>query len=236
MAPVQLNHAVAAHALRQVLVRRAHDDLLHARIGGRHRRRRGQRIVRLELHHRPHRHAERGERLLERLELGVERRVHALAGLVAGPEVVAERLDDVVGGHAHDASRRPRACRARRRPRRAPRGAPAARSGRRPPPARGSSGTARRCRRPGGRSPPERYARSSPGAVESPCREKEDPHEDPHRCGLGRHAPRRRKALAELVTGLDELGFDSLWLSEVLTGPVLDPVVGLAWAARATHG
>jgi probable F420-dependent oxidoreductase len=39
------------------------------------------------------------------------------------------------------------------------------------------------------------------------------------------------EALAELVTGLDELGFDSLWLSEVLTGPVLDPVVGLAWAA-----
>ena len=40
--------------------------------------------------------------------------------------------------------------------------------------------------------------------------------------------------LAELVTGLDQLGFDSLWLSEVLTGPVLDPVVGLAWAA-ASH-
>jgi probable F420-dependent oxidoreductase len=37
--------------------------------------------------------------------------------------------------------------------------------------------------------------------------------------------------LAELVTGLDELGFDSLWLSEVLTTPVLDPTVGLAWAA-----
>ena len=35
-------------------------------------------------------------------------------------------------------------------------------------------------------------------------------------------------ALAELVTGLDELGFDSLWLSEVLTGPVLDPIVGLS--------
>ena len=40
-------------------------------------------------------------------------------------------------------------------------------------------------------------------------------------------------ALAELVTGLDELGFDSLWLSEVLTGPVLDPLVGLSWAAGA---
>jgi probable F420-dependent oxidoreductase len=41
------------------------------------------------------------------------------------------------------------------------------------------------------------------------------------------------EALAELVSGLDELGFDSLWLSEVLTGPVLDPVVGLSWAAAA---
>src|SRR2546428_13864544 len=39
------------------------------------------------------------------------------------------------------------------------------------------------------------------------------------------------EALAEMVTGLDGLGFDSLWLSEVLTGPVLDPSVGLAWAA-----
>jgi probable F420-dependent oxidoreductase len=40
-------------------------------------------------------------------------------------------------------------------------------------------------------------------------------------------------ALAELVAGLDDLGFDSLWLSEVLTGPVIDPVVGLAWAAAS---
>src|SRR5687767_7706656 len=41
------------------------------------------------------------------------------------------------------------------------------------------------------------------------------------------------EAMHDLVTGMDELGFDSLWLSEVLTGPVLDPVVGLAWAAAA---
>jgi probable F420-dependent oxidoreductase len=39
------------------------------------------------------------------------------------------------------------------------------------------------------------------------------------------------ETLGELVTGIDELGFDSLWLSEVLTGPVPDPVVGLSWAA-----
>ena len=41
------------------------------------------------------------------------------------------------------------------------------------------------------------------------------------------------EALRELVTSIDDLGFDSLWLSEVLTGPVIDPVVGLAWAAAA---
>src|SRR5207237_738452 len=40
-------------------------------------------------------------------------------------------------------------------------------------------------------------------------------------------------ALNELVTGLDDMGFDSLWLSEVLTGQVFDPVVGLSWAAAS---
>src|SRR2546421_8590181 len=42
------------------------------------------------------------------------------------------------------------------------------------------------------------------------------------------------EALAELVRGIDDLGFDSLWLSEVLTGPVLDPLIGLAWAGAST--
>ncbi len=41
------------------------------------------------------------------------------------------------------------------------------------------------------------------------------------------------ETLAELVMAIDDLGFDSLWLSEVLTGPVLDPMVGLAWAAAS---
>src|SRR5438132_12725700 len=40
-------------------------------------------------------------------------------------------------------------------------------------------------------------------------------------------------ALSELVTGLDDMGLDSLWLSEVLTGPVIDPAVGLSWAAAS---
>src|SRR5882672_12143783 len=41
------------------------------------------------------------------------------------------------------------------------------------------------------------------------------------------------EALAGLVAAVHTLGFDSLWLSEVLTGPVLDPMVGLAWAAAS---
>jgi probable F420-dependent oxidoreductase len=41
------------------------------------------------------------------------------------------------------------------------------------------------------------------------------------------------EALGDLVRAVDELGFDSLWLSEVLTGPVLDPLVGLTWAAAS---
>jgi len=39
---------------------------------------------------------------------------------------------------------------------------------------------------------------------------------------------------AELVDGLESLRFDSLWLSERLTGPAIDPLVGLAVAAGRT--
>jgi probable F420-dependent oxidoreductase len=52
------------------------------------------------------------------------------------------------------------------------------------------------------------------------------------RIGVGAPAGSATPAtLGELVEALDQLRFDSLWLSEVLTGPVIDPVVGLAWAA-----
>ena len=53
------------------------------------------------LHHRPHHDAECGERLLEQVELRQQIRLDAGAGLVSGPHVVAERFDDVIGGHAH---------------------------------------------------------------------------------------------------------------------------------------
>jgi probable F420-dependent oxidoreductase len=37
--------------------------------------------------------------------------------------------------------------------------------------------------------------------------------------------------LAEAVDAVVELGLDSIWMSEVLTAPVVDPLVALAWAA-----
>jgi len=52
------------------------------------------------------------------------------------------------------------------------------------------------------------------------------------RIGVGA-ASMTADTLPELVKALDDLGFDSLWLSEVLTGPVIDPAVGLAWAAAS---
>ena len=52
--------------------------------------------------------------------------------------------------------------------------------------------------------------------------------------GLGTQAPTDPTSLAGLVDELERLGFDSLWLSERLTGPAPDPVVGLAFAAART--
>jgi hypothetical protein len=99
-APVQLDHPVTPHALRQILVRRAHQHLADARVGRGHGRCGGQRVVGLELNHRPDDHAERAQRVLQRVELGAESGIHALTGLVARPERVAKRFDDVIGRHA----------------------------------------------------------------------------------------------------------------------------------------
>ena len=96
---VDLNHTIL-NALREVLVRRPDADLLHALIRNREHGSRSQRVVGLQLDHRPHRHAHRRERALERMELRPQRRLDALARLVAGPQCVAERFDHVIGRDA----------------------------------------------------------------------------------------------------------------------------------------
>src|SRR5439155_1544238 len=45
--------------------------------------------------------------------------------------------------------------------------------------------------------------------------------------GLARDGDR----FGELVDGLEQVGFDSLWVSERATGPIPDPMVALAFAA-----
>ena len=91
---------VAAHALREVLVGRADDHAFDARIGGRGRGRGGERVVGFEFDHRPHDDPLGRERLFEQRKLREQRGFDALAGFVAGPESVAERLDDVIGRDA----------------------------------------------------------------------------------------------------------------------------------------
>lgn len=52
--------------------------------------------------------------------------------------------------------------------------------------------------------------------------------------GLGTRASTDPDRFAALVTGLERLGFDSLWLSERVTGDCPDPIVGLGVAAGLT--
>ena len=52
--------------------------------------------------------------------------------------------------------------------------------------------------------------------------------------GLGTHSTLDAERFAALVDGLERLGFDSLWLSERVTGPAPDPLIGLAVAAGRT--
>jgi hypothetical protein len=99
-APVDLDDSVAADALREVLVGRPDAGLLDRVVGVGEVRRRGERVVGLELDHRPDDDPHRRERLLERMELRKQRRLDPGRRLVAGPEIVAERLDHVVGGDA----------------------------------------------------------------------------------------------------------------------------------------
>ena len=91
---------VPSHALSEVLVRGADDDLLDPGVGRRDGRRAGQGVVRLDstIGHttypgQPAPPPAAG--------LGPQLGIDPVAGLVAGPQFVAKRLDHVVRGDAH---------------------------------------------------------------------------------------------------------------------------------------
>jgi probable F420-dependent oxidoreductase len=52
--------------------------------------------------------------------------------------------------------------------------------------------------------------------------------------GLGNLRPLSGDALGRMAEGLERHGFDSLWLSERISGPAPDPVLGLTFAAART--
>jgi probable F420-dependent oxidoreductase len=53
--------------------------------------------------------------------------------------------------------------------------------------------------------------------------------------GLGNLRPLDGELLGALAEGMERHGFDSLWLSERISGPAPDPVLGLTWAAARTQ-
>ena len=98
LAPVELDHTPVLDALAEVLVRRHDHHLLDPVVGIGHGGGGAERVVGLPLDHRPRRHTHRLERALHDRDLPEQLGRHARARLVARPEVVAERLDDVVAG------------------------------------------------------------------------------------------------------------------------------------------
>ena len=81
----------------EILVGRTDDDAVHTRIARGNCRTGGERIVCLELDHGPDDDAGRGEGFFEQVELGQEIRFDPFAGCVAGPQLIAAGLDDVIG-------------------------------------------------------------------------------------------------------------------------------------------
>src|SRR6266700_7941737 len=53
--------------------------------------------------------------------------------------------------------------------------------------------------------------------------------------GLGTAGASDSVAFCDAVQHMERFGFDSLWLSEVLTGAVVDPLAGLSYAAGVTR-
>ena len=99
-APVELNHPTATNALRQIFVRRTDKNLLDPRITTGMDHRRSQAVVRLKLPHRPHHDPERLERFFKMTKLPKQGWVDACIGLVAGPEIIPERFDNMVSRHS----------------------------------------------------------------------------------------------------------------------------------------
>jgi hypothetical protein len=95
-ASIELHDSITAHALAEILVRGHDQHLLDPRVTIGDSRSGAERIVGFVLDHRPDRESRGSESALHDRDLLQDHRIHAGAGLVAGPELVAEALDRVV--------------------------------------------------------------------------------------------------------------------------------------------
>ena len=86
--------------MREILVRGPDAHLLHTFVGRGDACGGSECIVGFQLGHGPHGDPHGGQGVLEWMKLREQGRLDALTSLVAGPEPVAEGLDDVVGRHA----------------------------------------------------------------------------------------------------------------------------------------
>jgi hypothetical protein len=93
---IEADDTRTTHALGEIFVGRTDDDPLDTRIHGEALGRSCERIVAFELDHGPHHETECTAGVFGRLELPPKRSVHSGAGLVAGEERIAKRLDDVI--------------------------------------------------------------------------------------------------------------------------------------------
>ena len=98
-APVELNHSRSSHGLGEVFVWRTNHDTFDASVLCSDGSCGSQSVVSLELHHRPNHDAGRREDLLKQRKLRQQLRLDAVTSFVSRPQLVAKRLDDVIGGN-----------------------------------------------------------------------------------------------------------------------------------------
>src|SRR5437588_7657247 len=94
---IKLYYTIVSHALRQVLVGGADVDTRHSRHSAKRQRRASESVVGLQFDHRPDHNSHGFERLFKQWELCKQARIDTLARLVPRPQIVAERLNDMVG-------------------------------------------------------------------------------------------------------------------------------------------
>src|SRR5207253_7944654 len=91
LSSINLHHAIADNALREIFVRRPDANLLHTLIFRSKMGRGCERIVSLKLDHWPHSDTHRSQRLFQWMKLREQRSFNSSTGFIAQPEIISKR-------------------------------------------------------------------------------------------------------------------------------------------------